>query len=367
MSQTVIPWGDPKAQKKWSSGLAVESVTKSYFERKFIGTDQNSLIQRKTELESDAGDRISFDLSVQLRGDVTYGDERLEGKEEQLKFFTDEVAIDQVRKAVSAGGTMTRKRTAHNLRQTAKDRASDYWAQYLDEIMFIYLSAARGINLDYVIPLDFTGFAKNPLQAPDDVHLMFGGDATSKDTLTVDDKMSRALIERAAVKSRMLRAKDPTAANMMPLMINGEAHYVLLMSPFQEHDLRQETGVAGWLELQKAAAAAEGRNNPIFKGGLGMINNIVLHSHERVVRFGDYGAGDNVAAARALFLGRQAGVVAYGTANTGNRFSWKEEEKDYGNEPTVASGTIFGVKKSRFNSRDFGVISLDTAAADPNA
>jgi hypothetical protein len=41
--------------------------------------------------------------------------------------------------------------------------------------------------------------------------------------------------------------------------------------------------------------------------------------------------------------------------------------KDYDNEPTVAAGAIFGMKKSRFNSRDFGVLSLDTACVDPNA
>lgn len=367
MSQTVIAWGDPKAAKKWAASLAVETPTKSYFEQKFIGTDQNSLIQRKTELESDSGDRISFDLSVQLRGDVTYGDARLEGKEEQLKFFTDEVSIDQVRKAVSAGGAMTRKRTVHNLRQTARDRASDYWAQYMDEILFIYLSGARGINLDYVIPPTFTGMAYNQVQAPDATHLMFGGAAVSAATITTDDTMSRDIIERVAVKSTMLRAADPTAANMVPLTINGEAHYVCLMSPYQEYSLRSEVGVGGWLEIQKAAAAAEGRNNPIFKGSMGMINNVVLHSHQRAVRFNNYGAGSNLPAARALFMGRQAAVIAYGTAGTGTRFSWKEEQKDYGNEPTVASGTIFGVKKSRFDDKDFGVISIDTYAADPNA
>ncbi len=366
MSQTVIPWGDPKAVKKWSGGLAVETTTKSYFERRFIGTDQNSLIQRKTELESDSGDTIQFDLSVQLRGDVTYGDERLEGKEEQLRFYTDKVSIDQVRKAVSAGGAMTRKRTIHNLRSIARDRASDYWAQYMDEVLFVYLSGARGVNLDYVLPIDFDGFAGNDLQAPDSYHIMYGGDAVSKATITADDKMSRVLIERAAVKSRMLRADDPKTANMMPLMIDGEAHYVCLMNPYQEFDLRTEQGERGWLEIQKAAAAAEGRNNPIFKGGLGMVNNVVLHSHERSVRFSDYGAGGNVPAGRALFLGRQAGVIAYGRNNTGLRFSWKEELKDYENEPTVASGTILGVKKSRFNNRDFGVISIDTAATTPN-
>lgn len=364
MAQTVIPFGDPKAIKRWSASLAVDQIKKSYFERKFVGTDQNSVIQRKTELESDAGDTISFDLSVQLRGEHVQGDNRLEGKEEQLKFFTDQVMIDQARKAVSAGGRMSRKRTAHNIRQIAKDRLSDYWAKFMDEILFIYLSGARGINRDFLFPLGYAGHAGNPVQAPDAGHLLYGGAATSKATLTSTDKMTRAVVEKAAVLGTMLQAQDPDAANMAPITIDGEEHYVMLMSPYQAYDLRT-SDTTGWLDIQKAAAAAEGRNNPIFKGGLGMINNVVLHQHRNAIRFSDYGAGANVTAARALFMGRQAGVIAYGTTG-GMRFDWKEEMKDYDNEPTVAAGTIFGVKKSRFNGKDFGVISIDTATANPN-
>ena len=40
---------------------------------------------------------------------------------------------------------------------------------------------------------------------------------------------------------------------------------------------------------------------------------------------------------------------------------------DFGNEPTVAAGTILGITKTRFNNRDFGVMSIDTAAKDPTA
>ena len=365
MASTIVPFGDPKAQKKWSGQLFVDILQKSYFDRKFVGNDDNAPIQRLTDLESGSGDKVSFDLSVQLRGKPTYGDNRADGKEEQLKFFSDEVLIDQMRHPVSAGGRMTRKRTAHDLRKIAKNRLSDYWAKFIDELHFIYLSGARGINEDYIESTDWAGHAGNPIQAPDASHLLFGGAATAKNTMTDTDTMSRALIEKAAVKARMMRSLDPTTANMMPVMIGGEAHYVCVMSPFQEYDLRT-SDAAGWLEIQKAAAAAEGKSNPIFKGGLGLINNVVLHSHESVVRFNDYGAGSNVKAARALFMGRQAGVVAYGTEG-GLRYTWKEEMKDYDNEPTVIAGTILGVKKSRFNGKDFGILSLDTAAKDPNA
>lgn len=366
MGTTVIAFGDPKAQKKWSANLAVDTRKKSYFENRFIGTDDNNIIQRKTELETDAGDTISFDLCVQMRAKPTYGDARLEGKEESLRFYTDQVIIDQVRHAASAGGKMSRKRTAHDMRMIAKNRLGDYFARLVDELFFMYLSGARGINQDFIEDTTYTGFAGNAFTAPDAQHQLFGGAATSKASLAAADKMTVTVIEKAINKAEMMQALDPRTANMVPVTNGAEDQYVLLMSPFQEYDLRTNTSTGQWIDIQKAAAAAEGRKNPIFMGSLGMINNTILHKHRNVIRFDDYGSGQNVKAARALFLGRQAAVVAYGTAG-GLRYSWEENTKDYGNEPTVASGFIGGIKKTVFNSRDFGVLSIDTAAADPNA
>jgi len=178
--------------------------------------------------------------------------------------------------------------------------------------------------------------------------------------------MNRELIEKAATEASMMRATDPETANMMPVTIEGEEHYVTVMSPFQEHDLRTSVGAAGWLELQKAAAAAEGSKNKIFKGGMGMISNVVLHSHKSTIRFDDAGAGADLPASRALFMGRQAGVCAYGVPG-GSKFSWFEKRVDGDNEPIVIAGTIIGTKKTRFNGRDFGVMALDTYAKSPKA
>lgn len=366
MSQTVVAFGDAKAQKKWSANLAVDTRKKSYFENRFISTDDNAVIQRKTELETGAGDRISFDLCVQMRNRPTYGDQRLEGKEESLKFYTDEVIIDQVRHAASAGGKMSRKRTAHDMRMIAKNRLGDYFSRLVDELFFMYLSGARGINQDFIEGTDYDGFAENSFDAPDASHQLYGGSATSKASLATGDKLTTTVIEKAINKAEMMQALDPKVANMVPVTNGADNQYVLLMSPFQEYDLRTNSTTGQWLDIQKAAATAEGRKNPIFLGGLGLLNNTVLHKHRNVIRFSDYGSGSNVKAARALLLGRQAAVVAYGTAN-GMRYSWEENTNDYGNEPTVASGFIGGIKKTRFNGKDFGVLSIDTAAADPNA
>lgn len=361
MAETLVGVGNPRAVKRWSANLVVDTNIKSYWNKKFTGEGTNNIIQRMTELENDAGDTITYDLLVQLRQKPVRGDQRAQGREENLRFYSDEIKIDQLRAPVSAGGRMTRKRTLHNLRQNAKDLLSEYWAKYMDELHFIVLSGARGVNEDFYEDLDFADQNGNSITAPDSAHILYGGDATSKASLATADKMDRTLIERTETYARMIRATNPEMTNIQPVNVQGENRFLMVMSTYQEHDMRT-ADTTGWLEIQKAAAGAEGRNNPIFKGALGMLKNVILHSHENVIRFSDYGAGSNVEAARALFLGRQAGAMAYGTAG-GSRYQWIEEQGDYKNHVNICAGCIFGMKKTRFNGKDFGVIAVDTAAA----
>lgn len=364
---TTIAVGDPKAVKRWSASLFLETSKKSYWDRKFIGATDNHVIQRLTELEQAAGDTITYDLALLLTGEPIYGDNLAEGRERALKFATDEIRIDQLFYSVNAGGVMTRKRTLHNLRTTARNQLSRYWARFNDEMIFIYLSGSRGINQGFSTPVTWTGHAGNPIQAPDTDHIIYGGDATGKADLATDDKMTRSLIERASTKAKMMREVNPDVSEIVPVEINGEDHYVCLMSPFQEHDLRLEQGTSGWLDITKAVSAAEGRASPLFRGGLGMIDNVVLHSHKSVIRFGDYGAG-SVKASRALFMGRQAAVIAYGAEKSGDgRMQWVEKKGDYNRQLNIGSGGVWGIKKARFAGKDFGIFAIDTAAADPNA
>lgn len=363
--QTTIGVNDPQAVKRWATALATDTEKQMYFTR-FIGSGENNIIDRKVDLESDEGDTIKFDLSMRLRGGVVEGDNNVEGTEENLTFYQDQVMIDQARKGADAGGRMSRKRTLHDIRKIAKDRTAEFMAEWFDELILVYLSGtAAGVNEDAKVKKAFAG---NPIQAPDQYHMAYGGSATSKATLEATHVMDRDLIERLAVAPRMMNSLNPDVVKMSPINIDGSKHFVLLMNPFQTHSLRTKKDELSWADIQKALATSEGRSSPLCKGGLGMLANVVLHEHENVRRFRDYGAGQNVSAARALFMGRQAGVIAYGQANAGNgtRFTWVEETKDAGNRVAIYAGSIAGFKKTRFNGFDFGCITVDTAAPNPN-
>lgn len=365
MTQTSIPVGDPRALKAWSTALALDTSKLLYWS-KFIGEGDQSIIQRKTELEKGSGDTVQYDLNMRLRGGIVTGDDRAEGKEEALTFLSDELKIDQARKPVSGGGRMTAQRTIHNLRQLAKDRGAEYMAEWQDDLITIYLSGDStfsAINQDSKVTAAFAGNAITP---PDSAHLTYAKAATSKASLVVGDTLNVQTIERISVKPEMMNATDPNVVRMSPAMVEGAKKFVLVMNPFQAYDVRVETGDLSWSKIAQAAATAEGRNSPIFKGGLGMINNVILHEHTNIRRFSDYGAGANVQASRALFLGRQAGMLAYGQNRGRSRMIWEEEMQDYGNLFGCAVGAIMGFKKTTFEGRDFGVVAIDSAARDPN-
>ena len=118
MARTVVGVNDPKAVKKYSSQLMLDVSQDSYWNQRFMGRGETAStpIQVLTDLESDAGEEIKYDLLAELRMSPVEGDDVLEGKEEAQRFYTDSVYIDQARAGVNTGGRMTRKRTIHNLR-----------------------------------------------------------------------------------------------------------------------------------------------------------------------------------------------------------------------------------------------------------
>lgn len=370
MSRTIVGLNDSKAVKKYSAFLAVDTNRKSYWTKKFMGGPDASVpITQIVDLENAEGEYVSFDLSVQLGMQPIEGDDVLEGKEAALKFYTDGLYIDQMRGGVNTGGRMTRKRTIHDLRKVARNRQSDWWARIFDELFFIYLSGARGINTEFNFPTTYSGYANNSISAPDSDHQMFsqistGNASPTKSNVASGDKMALSLIDKAKTNAAMMGGAHDQTPKIMPIMIEGEKHYVCLMNPWQTYDVRTSTSSGDWLDIQKQAAAAEGRKSSIFKGGLGMYNNVIMHEHESLIRFDDYGGG-SVAATRALFMGEQAGVVAFGSPGSGLRFDWHEESRDNGNQAVITTSTIFGLKKVTFNGKDYGIIAIDTAAAKP--
>lgn len=361
MAMTEFALGAALAVQRWSTSLAVEAAKRQYFS-KFIGTSKDDLITLKTELNKGAGEKVTIGLRMKLTEAGIEGDNTIEGHatgEEALTFYSDALFIDQLRKSTKSKGKMTEQRVPYNLRMEGRDALAVWWAEEMDEEIMCYLAGARGIATTMHTATSWTGRANNPLTAPDTDHLVYAGNATAKADVSSDDTISLEVVEKLIARA------ETTDPMIQPFTIDGEKKFVLLMHTFQAFDLRTSVTSNDWMDIAKVTEMGKGAGAKMYKNALGEYADVILHKHRNVIRFSDYGATVNLPAARALFMGAQAGLIAYGQDSGPSRYSWNEDKDDRGNALAITAGTIFGIKKTRFNGKDFGVIAVDTYSADP--
>jgi N4-gp56 family major capsid protein len=324
-----------------------------------IGTSMDSIIQRLTDLEKGKGDSIRFHIGAKLTGEGINGDELLEGEEEAMRHFHDSILIDQKSHAIRLDGQMTEQRSAIALSKEAGPRLGIWAREWMVELISAYMYGARGVRTGQLLPTSFTGFATNPLQAPDADHYMVAG-AGTKEGLTANDKMNCELLDKAVRRIKLL---INSGAAMRPATAkNGRKYFLCMVTPEQAYDLRRDSE---FREVQKFAAS-RGEDNVMFTGQLGVYNGLVLVENDVGALFADYGVGTDVPAARAVILGSQALGIAHGgvggTKEGEGRWRYvTKSDFNYHSQTGFAVRTIVGVKKLRFDGKDYGTFTLDTA------
>lgn len=308
---------------RWASRIWQQMPSEIYF-GKFMAPSDNAIIEEKRDLDGGPGDRLTYTLARNLAGSGVTGDSTLEGSEEQLVTYSNTLTLDQQRNAIRLAGSLNEIRTAFDQRPVSRNMLKYWLARAIDDQIFTRLAASPTAN-----------------------RVVFGGTATSVATLTSTMLITPARIDVAKAKAQKA---DP---KVWPVRVNGGDYYVLVVHTDCDYDLRQN-GV--WQGYQQNGAQVAGDSNPIFSGMLGLYNGIVVHVHEKVPAATDGGSGGDVAYATNLFLGKQAGLFAWGRKPK----AW-EKEFDYGNQFGMAIGAIWDFRKANFNSEDHGAIALQVA------
>lgn len=350
MAQTSYGVNDALAVKLWSKKLFADALKQTYFDR-FMGTNSNSLIQIKDETSKGAGDKITVGLRMQLAGDGVQGDGTLEGNEEALTTYSDAVFIDQLRHAVRSAGKMSEQRIPFSVRDEAKNGLSDWWAGRLDTWFFNQLGGNTAVT-----DTRYTG--NQAALAPSTNRKLYV-------TGSADESQGSSNVMTLNFIDKCVERADTVSPTIRPLMVAGEKKYVMFLHPYQVYDIRTSTSTGQWLDIQKAAlTGGAGTKSPIYTGALGEYNGVILHKSVRVPTGVNSSTGAAVSTVRrAIFCGAQAGMMAYGQKDQSGEMSWVEELFDYGNQLGVSAGMIAGLKKTRFNSEDFGVITVSSYAA----
>jgi N4-gp56 family major capsid protein len=349
MAATSYGVNHPLAVKVWAKKLFVEAL-KATYASKFMGKGSDALCQIRSELNKGAGDRITVGLRMQMTGTGVSGDGTLEGNEEALATYSDNIFIDQLRHAVRSGGKMSEQRVPFSVREEARSGLQDWWADRIDSWFFNQL-AGNTLQTD----TKYTGMQATV--APSNKVYPASVNASDELSISTTDKFKLEYIDYAK------ELAETRTTPIRPLKINGQDKYVIFLHPYQVTDLRVATSSGQWLDIQKAAMdGGKVSENPIFTGALGEYNGVILHRSTRVPG-GISNAGAAVAnTRRAIFCGAQAALMAYGENGDGE-MSWVEELFDYKNQLGVSAGMIGGLKKATFNSVDHGVIVIPTYAA----
>lgn len=344
---------DAAAVKLWGKDTAVEALKKTDI-APLIGRSPQSVIHLKDETKKSKGDTVKFWLEMQLSGAGVTEGEPQEGNEEALTHYSDELIINELMHAtrVPNDGTIDAQRVPYNLRRSARNRLADWWAKRYSVSFF---NQVAGYTLQ--TNTKYTGL--NAVTAPSaGRHIIAEAGMTAETDLDSNDTMKLYWIDYLVERAKT--ADVP----IQPARVDGQDMYVLYLHPYQVVDLRNDATTAGsWHDIQlRAIQGGKIANNPLFTGALGVYNNVVLREAFDIPN-GISGSSPITTVRRAVFMGAQAASMAFGQEYSKEGFEWVEELFDYRREFGVSAQNIWGLKKNRYNSVDYGTIVLSTYAA----
>lgn len=361
----------------WRKELFRDVIDGMYFTQNgLMGKGDNYIVQVFDELKKSPGDTITVPLTAKLSGSGVTGDSELEGNEEAISSYYDQIVIDQARNAVRMTGKLDMQYTSYDMYKDAKDKLSIWAQEYLERQIFMKLGGVSATTLTDTTGAVYSGSAtwSNTADAipsateagntgVDYTYRYVNADAAQGlDGIAATDVLTTGIISRAKMVAKLANP------SVRPLRIKGKDYYVMFIHPKQAWDLKNASSSV-WAQAQREAQV-RGDDNPVFTGALGVWDGVILFEHEYVPQLKGDGASvvfstgnttyapNGVVVYRALLCGRQA----VGAAFTSESFTMAEETFDYGNKKGVATGIIGGVQKMNFNSKNYGVVTVDTGA-----
>ena len=332
MSKTGFTTSSNETKKLWDEALFRDAYKDAYFTRFMGGSD--SIVHEKTQLEKDRGDRIRFGLVDRVDGNGVSEGQTLEGNEDSLSSSTFDLTLTQWRYGIRDDGAMSRQRAMFSITDETRNAIKGRLSEKVDKLCFDAVTASP----------------TKIMYRDGGVNMITSTEATAIAGIEATDKIDVSMISfvKAWAKTGGNRAQVP----LRGVKINGKEHYILLISPDQEYDLKQDTD---WIAAQQYANI-RGNDNPLFTGAIGMWDNVIVHVHENVPLTTTWGGSGAVKGAKAVFMGAQSLVWAWGQRPQTNM-----QKFDYDNEVAYSVSMIYGVGKPTFNSVDYGSIAFYTA------
>lgn len=364
MADSLYAVNNAQTVKVWGKRLMREALKETFCSR-FMGSSKDSLLYVKDELNKSAGDQIKYSLRMQLSGAGITGDATLEGNEEELSLYQDSVLIDQLRHAVRSGGRMSEQRVPFSVREEALDGLRDWWADRIDQVFFNQICGLSTAAANY----QGANTPTQPTSAVSNTRILYGGGTTSTTasfttTSSNSGSIKQVIFQLGSLDKAVNQAKIATPM-IRPIRVEGQYKYVAFLHPNAVRQLKAaplNAATITWYDIMRARAeGGDIKMNPIYNGALGEYNGVILHESARIP-----GLSTDTNVKFNVFCGAQAACFATGREDSDQQMKWVEELFDYENKLGVSAAMIWGLKKTVFNSIDFGTIVMMSNSKDPS-
>lgn len=359
MAATGITTSNNLTVKQWKDQAFQEYLSLLVL-AKYMGGDENSMIQVSEELVKAKGDKICFSLISALSGAGVQGDSALEGNEEELLSYDQSVTVDLFRNAVRLKGKMSAKRYPWSIWEKGKPALNNWKSQFDEDRAFLKMG-----SIDGVLYSAASETQKDTWLANNRDRVIFGAVTTNTDSgndhsaslLNVDSTTDVLNTAHLSLCKRMAKLARP---RIRPLKVpNGPSSevYVYFAHPYTVRALKADSA---WSNAQQNGMT-RGLDNPLFTGAIGMWDGIVVVETDKPAVLSAVGNG-SINVAQNFMCGAQALLWAMGGVD-GDRLGFVEEDFDYGNQKGVAIESMYEVEKARFAtgaagvSKDHGILT----------
>ncbi len=353
-------------RQKWSNTYWSEYIRESGF-MPYMRRSSNSIFRILTGGETGCASIVDIPLSGRLKGRGVRDAEVLEGNEEDLANFNDQVRTRWLRNGVVVPKS-TSYRTEMDLLGAARDGLKNWAAENMRDSIIGELGAiivpgvadAQGLaGTDTSVPYaDATAAQRNAYLVNNTDRILVGNSkanaasgvwATALATIdNTNDKMTTSVISLA---KRMAKTADP---HIRPFRTeDGREYFVLFVPSLVFRDIQADTA----MQQANRDARARGIDNPIFQDGDLIWNGVIIREiPELPVIAGAGTAGIDVA--RSYLCGQSAIAIAWEQQPTPRT----DPDRDYGFRPGVATEELRGMKKVSWGGKNYAVFEIITAA-----
>lgn len=353
-----------KQVKVWAKDVWLTAKNNSFVNR-FMGTDQNSMIQVIKDLtKTTKGEKAIIQLVGDLQEDGVIGDNESEGNEEAMQSHAQEINLDLISHSVINKGKLSDQGSVINFRRTGKDQLAYWLSDRLDELAMLTLA---GISFDNKTDgskrksnsqfpaLSFAGDVRAPSA---NRGLMWTGsslDFSNTTSITGDFKPKYDMIVDLVTRAKEQRIRA--------LKSGGKDYYVILVAPGTLGALKKDPD---YKDALVALASRDGEKSPWFTGAAVTMDGAVIHEHNQVyttkgaLSGAKWGAAGAVNGTRTMLCGAQAlAMLDLGLPD------WVEKPFNYDKRQGINVDKFIGLLKPQFPSavtgttEDHSVLTCD--------